>query len=340
MEEEIAPHENDILLGRGGKNNKHVGNEQLRMFAREQVTNYRKSTKKEKSNISRELVKRVRRLNPPGRFLKRHHITGLWEEMGEEIAREKTSQALRDAVTSYVNIASNTDVRKPYEIDHHHSVPPQPDHHHPVPPQTFNRASHSTSSEYTQQRALSMPPLYGPQKHHHLQPRITPQRRQSDPSSVPPLAVVSPDDPKHWVERYSSSTSRNERYFRTSRDYHFWHQDSSPQHPGEAYPYRYHGIGHNNRGPNHHHVNSAGIHHQQIPRNEIFCQSQDHNNISLSTPKTSIPSVDHSYNGGLADVGSFDDFDLFNGELLKSDLPLSPIKDFPKDYSGVKDEYN
>lgn len=94
----ITPHENDILMGRGGKNNQHTGNNQLRAFAREECRNYRTSSKKGKSYISRELVRRVRELDPPGRFLKKNNDTGLWEDVGDDVAREKASQALRDAV--------------------------------------------------------------------------------------------------------------------------------------------------------------------------------------------------------------------------------------------------
>lgn len=61
------PHENDVLMGRGGKNNQHVGNEQLRTFARGRSTNYQNASKKGKSSISRELVRIVRDLQPPGR---------------------------------------------------------------------------------------------------------------------------------------------------------------------------------------------------------------------------------------------------------------------------------
>lgn len=60
-------HDNDVLMGRGGKNNRHVGNEKLRDLARGQVEQYKASTKKFKSAISRELVKQVRNADPPGR---------------------------------------------------------------------------------------------------------------------------------------------------------------------------------------------------------------------------------------------------------------------------------
>jgi len=67
MSAPIRPHENDVLMGRGGKNNQHSGNEKLRGMARLEGENYRKSSKKGKSYISRQLVQRVRSLNPPGR---------------------------------------------------------------------------------------------------------------------------------------------------------------------------------------------------------------------------------------------------------------------------------
>ena len=64
---DIEPHENDILMGRGGKNNQHSGNEKLRELARGHCEEYQQSTKKGKSNISRILVQQVRELDPPAR---------------------------------------------------------------------------------------------------------------------------------------------------------------------------------------------------------------------------------------------------------------------------------
>ena len=62
------PNENDILLGRGGKNNKWIGNEKLRNMARSRCRDYQKASKKGKSQISREIVENVRRMSPPGRL--------------------------------------------------------------------------------------------------------------------------------------------------------------------------------------------------------------------------------------------------------------------------------
>lgn len=107
----IVPHENDILLGRGGNNNQHTGNQKLRELARVYSYNYQISSKKGKANLARELVKQIHILTPPGRFLKK--TRGVWEEVNDEYAKEKASQVLRDAVAgikSYQKVDSTHDV--------------------------------------------------------------------------------------------------------------------------------------------------------------------------------------------------------------------------------------
>mmetsp|Transcript_22973 Transcript_22973/g.26611 ORF Transcript_22973/g.26611 Transcript_22973/m.26611 type:complete len:619 (+) Transcript_22973:135-1991(+) len=96
MENETNLHPNDVFLGRGGNGYKHAGNEKLRNLARFQVHRYMNSSKTQKTQISREIVSYIRNTYPPGRFLKR--VRGRWEEVDEDMAREKASQALRDAV--------------------------------------------------------------------------------------------------------------------------------------------------------------------------------------------------------------------------------------------------
>jgi hypothetical protein len=123
MSDISTPHKNDVLMGRGGKNNQHSGNEKLRGLARTRCEDYRRASKKGKSDISRELIKSVRKWTPPGRcasttifyhsvssgltsclshlahrFLRKDPRTSKWEDVGDDIAREKTSQVLRDAV--------------------------------------------------------------------------------------------------------------------------------------------------------------------------------------------------------------------------------------------------
>ena len=94
----ITPHENDILMGRGGKNNIHSGNEALRELARKRVIEYTKADKKQKWKISVELVAQVKAMTPAGRFLKKDPKSLTWKFVPDDLAREKASQCLRDAV--------------------------------------------------------------------------------------------------------------------------------------------------------------------------------------------------------------------------------------------------
>ena len=95
------PHHNDVLMGRGGKNNAHVGNKQLRQFARELGLSYYHCPRLKKEGIYKELVKRIKQLDPPGRFLRQDKLTLLWVEVGEKEEWSKASQHLRDAAKDY-----------------------------------------------------------------------------------------------------------------------------------------------------------------------------------------------------------------------------------------------
>jgi len=91
-----TPHANDVLCGRGGGTNNHLGNEHFRDLVSSKKLEYINSSKREKPLVSRSIVDAVRRQNPPGRFLQRDDVTGLWSDIGDQRAREKTSQALRE----------------------------------------------------------------------------------------------------------------------------------------------------------------------------------------------------------------------------------------------------
>ncbi|CAB9510724.1 expressed unknown protein [Seminavis robusta] len=95
----ITVHDNDILMGRGGKNNMHIGNEKLRQLARAKASKYIKADKREKSLMSLDLVAQVHAMTPAGRFLKRDPVSMNWQLVPSELAREKASQCLRDAVS-------------------------------------------------------------------------------------------------------------------------------------------------------------------------------------------------------------------------------------------------
>ena len=91
------PHNNDVLCGRGGTINAHPGNEQYRMFVDRKKRVYLTARfKREKRLIAQSIVDEVRNLKPPGRFLSKDAKTNIWSDVGDEKARDKTSQALRE----------------------------------------------------------------------------------------------------------------------------------------------------------------------------------------------------------------------------------------------------
>jgi len=57
---------------------------------------YVNSKRLDKPLVALEIIKSWRAQDPPGRFLKFSEKTGLWEDVGDKKAREKTSQALRE----------------------------------------------------------------------------------------------------------------------------------------------------------------------------------------------------------------------------------------------------
>lgn len=87
---------NDVLCGRGGATNSHVGNRSFRQIVKQYKDKYLNAKKKEKPNVAGEIVEKIRSLDPPGRFLKKDRDTGYWLDIGDMRAKEKTSQALRE----------------------------------------------------------------------------------------------------------------------------------------------------------------------------------------------------------------------------------------------------
>jgi hypothetical protein len=87
---------NDVLCGRGGATNNHIGNKHFRTIVAEYQKEYLEAKKKEKAIIARRIVARVRENG--GRFLKRDDITSMWVEVPVKKSVEKTSQALREGL--------------------------------------------------------------------------------------------------------------------------------------------------------------------------------------------------------------------------------------------------
>ena len=85
--------DHDVLSGRGGGTNVHPGNRTFRDLINLHREAYLKARKNDRPGISRAIVKAIR--DKTGRFLKKNKENGLWFEIGDNAAREKTSQALR-----------------------------------------------------------------------------------------------------------------------------------------------------------------------------------------------------------------------------------------------------
>lgn len=90
------PGANDVLCGRGGASNNHIGNRRFRMLVNEHRMRYKNSCKLDKPKVAREIMMIWRNQTPPGRFLCKVAGTKLWNDVGDQKAREKASQCLRE----------------------------------------------------------------------------------------------------------------------------------------------------------------------------------------------------------------------------------------------------
>mmetsp|Transcript_26856 Transcript_26856/g.30691 ORF Transcript_26856/g.30691 Transcript_26856/m.30691 type:complete len:529 (-) Transcript_26856:48-1634(-) len=102
------PHANDVLCGRGGSSNRHVGNLNFRCLVAANKEMYVTLTKKQKMMVARKIVETIHMQDPPGRFLQKDSHTGLWFDIGIPRSLEKTSQALREKNTGFSSISSQS----------------------------------------------------------------------------------------------------------------------------------------------------------------------------------------------------------------------------------------
>ena len=99
------PGVNDVMCGRGGGTNNHIGNVRFRQLVNGHKLRYLAASKVEKPMVAREVVQIWRNLNPPGRFLAQDKSQGenaLWNDIGDKKAREKASQCLRERTADVV----------------------------------------------------------------------------------------------------------------------------------------------------------------------------------------------------------------------------------------------
>lgn len=284
----VEPHGNDILMGRGGKNNQHIGNEKLRGLARLQSEHYRMASKKGKSNISRELVRQVRLMVPPGRFLKKNTITGDWEDVGDDVAREKASQVLRDAVSVVHSPSEGTATGSEGEEEADVEKPKSNEKRRPVsaPPimatMSRRRTWHETMSQH-QHPPETMSHHQHPQEtmSHHMHPHA------------------------HQHHHHHHHDTRSAAYTTPRQDFYPPVTPSSQSVKRRRYHSEYWADGRVING-----MPTTPVRH---PYADVA--------RSYSAPGRHLTARDYATPRGLlGDVGTgFNEFDLFNGELLHSD---------------------
>ena len=92
----LEPNQNDVLSGRRSRIGAHQGNVQFREMVLQRRNQYLASatTKLEKAHVAAEIVRTIRSMNPPGRFL-RQDKNEAWYGIGDRKAIKKAGQALR-----------------------------------------------------------------------------------------------------------------------------------------------------------------------------------------------------------------------------------------------------
>lgn len=90
------PHPHDVLAGRGASINQHPGNQYFRSLVKHLKNEYVVTPKSEKPQFAKLVVKHIRALKPPGRFLRKMKHTEEWMAMDDKGALDKTRQALRE----------------------------------------------------------------------------------------------------------------------------------------------------------------------------------------------------------------------------------------------------
>lgn len=111
LPEDFVPGPYDVVCGRGRRCFTHIGNQYFRGVVAQYIERYSTcKSKLEKTSILGEIVTRVRAFSPKGGFVKKDPQTGRWLEVGDFLAREKTSQAFRDLM--YNKYRSSNEFKK------------------------------------------------------------------------------------------------------------------------------------------------------------------------------------------------------------------------------------
>lgn len=256
------PGEHDVLCGRGGSINSHPGNERFRTLVEKRKRVYLTARfKREKRLIAGSIVNEIRSLN--GRFLLRDSKTGLWQDIGDEKARDKTSQALRENAPSiraeieteineqraemYQDDRNRFPIQPPpnyysgwnpyyYNYGHpppHHAPPPPPSGSHLYAPPPQHHSHHPSTSSHP----YGVPPsqhnpynsYYATQPDPYTQAPPM-QRRSSLDQAVVDLVSSGAESIKNWTKHSFSfgatgSVASNDMHTLSSKPLSYKHED-------------------------------------------------------------------------------------------------------------------
>lgn len=167
------PTDSDVICGRGGSINSHVGNERYRTLVEKRKRVYLTAHfKREKRLIASSIVSEIRQLDPPGRFLTRDAKSGHWKDIGDEKARDKTSQALRENAPSIrAEIETEVNEQRAELQREEHMERFQLPHPPPPPPSYYNNPSWGGYYSYYGYSHHGPPPPPPPPPPGHAYPR-------------------------------------------------------------------------------------------------------------------------------------------------------------------------
>jgi len=96
---DFVPTEDDVICGRGKKCYSHIGNDRFRDRVQGMLALYKQARSKlHKSKVLNQVVEQIRQDSPNGGGFVKQDESGRWFEVGDFLAREKTSQTFRDAL--------------------------------------------------------------------------------------------------------------------------------------------------------------------------------------------------------------------------------------------------
>jgi hypothetical protein len=115
LPEDFVLSDNDVICGRGSRCFNHAGNQRFRKMVDSFLQKYSNpnATKLDKSNTIQEVVSLIRSGSQKGGFVKLDLISGRYFEVSDFLAREKTSQAFRDAL--HDQYKSSNEKKKEYQ---------------------------------------------------------------------------------------------------------------------------------------------------------------------------------------------------------------------------------